>query len=521
METQTKSVSLGEILQFFDEVVKVQIITKYEARECIYSILHNILKNKKERDRFAQMADEEGTFATGLKTERKIMSRHRHQNSSWKPTKKKYRRKGQRLCSYNSIRRSIYMQTQTESASLGELFKYCDKLYKVNLTSKYEAKELIDSILNHILNISEKGLLSQRADEEGSLAEGLRVGKADESDHSVDILVNAKDIFLSDEPFMVEFEDDIDSNTIDQISSTFVDASKRYFPEKRRVLHRVQFPLIVPDGFVAVRLGNEDALKFVHCCIPRHSKERTWLLPYHLLNKFHMFVGNAVQTFPNVTLNKGVRGPAVSLTVLQDGGPNISVDITLKLTLPTKTLSVSDFGWPRHDTRKWLSGEKIDKVANTKLYLVPKGDKYWKISFASCEGELLKDIDNNKTCRKGCLRLMKKLFMMWQSQSQSGLKGLSSYLLKTTLLWLCEILPNDDLWYKNELSNRCLNFLQEFSSRLKKGSIGEYFNPSVNLLENKNQECIEELKEFVEDEILRHSFLTELILLVQKEHLIL
>lgn len=137
----------------------------------------------------------------------------------------------------------------------------------------------------------------------------------------------------------------------------------------------------------------------------------------------------------DVTLNKGVKGPAVTLTVLQEGGPNISIDITLKLTLPTKTLSVLDFGWPRKDTRKWLAESKITAVTEANLYLVPKGDKYWKISFASCERELLLDIDMNNTWRKGCLRIMKKKFMIWKSKSKTGFKGLSSYLLKVMMFF--------------------------------------------------------------------------------------
>ncbi|XP_053383626.1 cyclic GMP-AMP synthase-like [Mercenaria mercenaria] len=178
----------------------------------------------------------------------------------------------------------------------------------------------------------------------------------------------------------------------------------------------------------------------------------------------------------------------------------MSADITPKLILSRKTLSFRDFSWPRHATRKWLTKEKIDQVACQPIYLVPKGDKYWKISYANYENEILKDIDDNNTCRKRCLKIMKKKLMLWKKKSNTNFEGLSSYLLKTTLLWMCEKFPNDKDWSKGKLDNCYRNFLHLFAYRLRKRNIGEYFNPSVNLLENKDEDCIDELIEFIDKE---------------------
>lgn len=132
----------------------------------------------------------------------------------------------------------------------------------------------------------------------------------------------------------------------------------------------------------------------------------------------------------SINLNRAVKGPAVTLTVQETGSHNITVDITPKITLPSKVLSLYHFRWPRRQTENWLDESVIENILQQQIYLVPKGDKYWKISFANCENALLADIDATGTWRKGCLRLMKKKLSLWKSKSRTGLKGISSYHLK-------------------------------------------------------------------------------------------
>ncbi|XP_060593289.1 uncharacterized protein LOC132747804 [Ruditapes philippinarum] len=403
--------------------------------------------------------------------------------------------------SYNSIRRKKYRKTQLSSQHLDSIFQFYSERVTIDVDIKNETHDDINELLDNILNKREnRARFSTEATTEGSYAVGVKVGKAEELDYSVDVLINCQQLELSDEPVNFEFEgDDIDSHDKNENLSIFVDAGKRYFPNERRSLRPNPNEPYVPDGFKAVYVSRPVNSRFPNCCVP--DRNRTMILPYYLLSEFHDFVSNAVYGLDAVSLNRGVKGPAVSLTIQQDDGPNISVDITPKLTLSNETISVTDFGWPRRDTNKWLTEDEIDSVICQQIYLVPKGDKYWKISYANCENELLRDIDEAKTWRKACLRIMKRKLMQWKSKSTTGLKEISSYLLKTTLLWLCEILPKDEYWYKEELANRYLNFLQEFAHRLHKRRIGEYFNPTVNLLENKDDDCIDELKDLIEEEI--------------------
>lgn len=85
---------------------------------------------------------------------------------------------------------------------------------------------------------------------------------------------------------------------------------------------------------------------------------------------------------------------------------------------------------------KMAARSKVKRVVDQPLYLVPKGDKYWKISFANLERELLDDIDDKKeTWRKECLKIIKKKLLQWKSKSSAGLKGISSYLLKVRFIF--------------------------------------------------------------------------------------
>ncbi|XP_053383621.1 uncharacterized protein LOC128549899 isoform X2 [Mercenaria mercenaria] len=413
---------------------------------------------------------------------------------------------------YNKLRRRKYVKTSLDSDKLDALVAFYDKKLQTDDDLEISSIDFVDEIIKQILdytNVATGYKYSRLADDEGSVTVDANIGKLDELDYSVEIVLEDNDeILLSDEPFNIVYaNDDIDANVMDEIPATmFVNGGKRLFPEELRPIDLEDDPVEVPDGHVAVWLGLTDASRFLECCTFKRTGEDNvwgWILPYQLLYHFHGVIGETIQNLEleGVSLNNGARGPAVTLTILQQDGPNISVDITPKLNIAAENLKVTDFHWPRFDTKRWLKKSKIKKVCAQTIYLVPKGDKYWKISFANLENELLDDIDDIGTWRKQCLRIMKKKLIQWKSKSRAGLKCLSSYLLKTTLLWLCEILPDDKFWTSNQLANRYLNFLQELEHRLEKKNMGEYFNPSVNLLEYKDDEDMEELRQFLLDEI--------------------
>ena len=52
------------------------------------------------------------------------------------------------------------------------------------------------------------------------------------------------------------------------------------------------------------------------------------------------------------------------------------------------------------------------------------------MSHSKAEKALLKTIDQNNGCRKDVHRMMKKDMMKWSSQSENGLSGISTHVLK-------------------------------------------------------------------------------------------
>jgi hypothetical protein len=93
------------------------------------------------------------------------------------------------------------------------------------------------------------------------------------------------------------------------------------------------------------------------------------------------------------------ESPAATLSISHPNiaGDCINVDLAplIEGHLPFRP----EFGWPRSNAR-WPSGSKIDQIKATGIHEVATDPFYWKLSFVSCEKELLKEIDINKTCRK-------------------------------------------------------------------------------------------------------------------------
>jgi hypothetical protein len=94
-----------------------------------------------------------------------------------------------------------------------------------------------------------------------------------------------------------------------------------------------------------------------------------------------------------------------------------------------------EFGWPRSNAR-WPSGSKIDQIKATGIHEVATDPFYWKLSFVSCEKQLIKEMDVNGTCRKKTQRIMKKFRQPSSIDKLSNLWSIDSFtdqLLKSSL----------------------------------------------------------------------------------------
>ena len=81
-------------------------------------------------------------------------------------------------------------------------------------------------------------------------------------------------------------------------------------------------------------------------------------------------------------------------------------------------------------------------------------------------------------------------------------KGLYSYIVKTTMLWICEqYTPDDPVWSNFEKSVQTL--LSKLMEALQSGCLSHFFIPEINLLaricKDARQKCINIIKDIQEN----------------------
>ena len=223
------------------------------------------------------------------------------------------------------------------------------------------------------------------------------------------------------------------------------------------------------------------------------------LIPIYVKKRFKQLVSEAVnqpdiQQF--VDAKRLSESPAVTLSITRpkNAGDSISVDLAplVEARLPFKP----EFGWPRPNA-SWPSESKIDEIKDIGIHTVATDPLYWKLSFVSCEKELLKDIDINGTCRKKTQRIMKKLKESW---CPKGMKQeLTSYHLKNILFWECENHPDDYEWTDDQLATRIVSMCCRLVDNIKRGSLPSYFHTGVNLFASKDMDVLRQVERKILD----------------------
>ncbi|XP_053401545.1 uncharacterized protein LOC128557671 [Mercenaria mercenaria] len=213
-----------------------------------------------------------------------------------------------------------------------------------------------------------------------------------------------------------------------------------------------------------------------------------------------------------VNIKNTAQGPALTLTI----SPNralgisheISVDVTVSLKCSAK-LDFEDFGWPRAKTREAFDEDVIDAAIEAGIHLVPKKDQFWSISYSRAERALLSSIDREFGCRKRVLKLLKKYVEKCKFCSTSKLPGISSHILKTQVLWSCEMHADDanDYWNYENRDICLMNTMMELENSLRRREIPEYFNESLNVLRGKDPSVLDELANYLNNELreIKHS----------------
>ena len=149
--------------------------------------------------------------------------------------------------------------------------------------------------------------------------------------------------------------------------------------------------------------------------------------------------------------------------------------------------------WITRCRRWWRQQDIIQHIANLGCQVVPcsspHGDPHseWRLSFSRPEA-ILAQLRSKK--QKQAYYFLKMFFYKYlkcvESSEPEG-KPLSSYIMKTTMLWAYEALPPEDpIWAS--LENRIQVLLFKLLGYLEAEFLPHYFIPEVNLLERVGQD---------------------------------
>ena len=166
--------------------------------------------------------------------------------------------------------------------------------------------------------------------------------------------------------------------------------------------------------------------------------------------------------------------------------------------------------WPEEVEQEWLSRDKLwpdditkHCVASDGCYLVPRDLRdedrkgTWKVSFVNAEIQLSSLWSKEQKLVYFLAKAVyyKRIMPLNDrdvfKETKTKETELSSYFLKTAMMYLCEDHPpNDNFWsHANEAAS---HLLQTLARNLKQGHQPNYFFPNVNLLENSSRVRLQE-----------------------------
>ena len=147
----------------------------------------------------------------------------------------------------------------------------------------------------------------------------------------------------------------------------------------------------------------------------------------------------------------------------------------------------------------WPDKQTIKQIVDTGCHIVPvahddcKSDVYqWRISFSEAEAILMKSLSPKQQHIYNFLRYFIKKEIILEEFEESG-KILSTYMIKTLMLWHCE--QKSAKWWRNtESIEVCCYLLKTLLNWLKESNCRNYFIPNCNLfpkqLNSVNANCV-------------------------------
>ncbi|XP_026538109.1 uncharacterized protein C2orf54-like [Notechis scutatus] len=272
-----------------------------------------------------------------------------------------------------------------------------------------------------------------------------------------------------------------------------------------------------PKSALAEEEEEEDDPEYCKLEMCQESLGHHNLDPEQILKDFHQYVGIALnpeythprqndpvfqlRLFPSrvPTIHNSIRGN-IRLETLDLSGPAIQLvfnegNETIPVKLVPAVRGAIEFSneWMREDLTHlsdWWDGDltnekksflqKVQALKETGLELVPKGG-FWRLSFRCAEMMILKEVDADGGQRRAALRLLK--FVNQTRWTPEYGKILTSYHLKTILLWSCEIYPRREAW--ETLLSSLKNLLGLLKHTLAEKRLPHYFLKPLNLFNKR------------------------------------
>ena len=144
---------------------------------------------------------------------------------------------------------------------------------------------------------------------------------------------------------------------------------------------------------------------------------------------------------------------------------------------------------PRH----WPPHTVVQIIVNHGCHLVPRsspgGDvnSEWRLSFSNPEASLALKRSKEQKCAYYLFKIFFYRYLKFAEPSECERKPLSSYIMKTTMMWACEVFPPGHKIWKN-LANSVQMLLCMLSDWLKAAYLPHYFIPEINLLERVGED---------------------------------
>ena len=154
--------------------------------------------------------------------------------------------------------------------------------------------------------------------------------------------------------------------------------------------------------------------------------------------------------------------------------------------------------WLKRD-RRWPDEAKVMEIVSDGCYVVARDSRdvkertRWQLTFFNAEIKLASlRTDEQKTAYLLAKSVYYKCVMPLNDDKQrpsdesvSSETRLSSYFLKTVMMWTCEDHPPDDeFWNKDHTNEAASHLLNRLAGSLRAGYLESYFLPKMNLLKN-------------------------------------